>query len=92
MPIDDDVRPRIQLGRDMSAQTYIGTLRARQRIKRDYERLWKQTYDIREKYRKRYRKKERWERDKVGLRLKGLEIYEKTNDEVDRLYRRIFGS
>lgn len=63
----------------------------RRDIRRDYEQLWVKTYEIREKYRKRYRKKERWERDKIGTRLKGQEIMEKTAGEVDRLYDAIFG-
>jgi|GEM_PF-2195395 len=67
------------------------SLLRRRDIKSDYERMWQVTYDIREKYRKRYRKKDRWERDKIGARLKGQEIFEKTNDEVERLYKTIFG-
>lgn len=37
LPVDDDVRPRIQLGRGMSAKDYLLTLREKDRIKRDFE-------------------------------------------------------
>ena len=35
LPVDDDVRPRIGLGRGMSAKDYLLTLRERDRIKRE---------------------------------------------------------
>jgi aspartyl-tRNA(Asn)/glutamyl-tRNA(Gln) amidotransferase subunit A len=37
LPVDDDVRPRIGLGRGMSAKDYLLTLRERDRIKREFE-------------------------------------------------------
>ena len=37
LPIDDDVRPRIGIGRDMSAKDYLLTLRERDRVKREFE-------------------------------------------------------
>ena len=37
LPVDDDVRPRIGIGRDMSAKDYLLTLRERDRIKREFE-------------------------------------------------------
>jgi aspartyl-tRNA(Asn)/glutamyl-tRNA(Gln) amidotransferase subunit A len=36
-PVDDDVRPRIQLGRDMSARDYLHLLREREALKRDWD-------------------------------------------------------
>lgn len=36
LPVDDDVRPRIQLGRDMSARDYLLALREREGIKREF--------------------------------------------------------
>ncbi|MDX1433754.1 MAG: amidase, partial [Gammaproteobacteria bacterium] len=36
LPVDDDVRPRIQLGRDMTARDYLLTLREREAIKREF--------------------------------------------------------
>jgi aspartyl-tRNA(Asn)/glutamyl-tRNA(Gln) amidotransferase subunit A len=36
LPVDDDVRPRIQPGRDMPAKEYIGYLREREAIKREF--------------------------------------------------------
>jgi len=36
LPVDDDVRPRIQPGRDMSAKDYLLTLRERETIKREF--------------------------------------------------------
>ncbi len=62
----------------------------RRDVKSDYEKIWSVTYDIREKYRKRYKRKNRWERDKIGSRLKGQEIFDRTKDSVDRLYGTIF--
>ena len=57
-------------------------------IKRDYERLWRITYEIRDKY---YRKRgARWRKDKIHQREKGDEIFKRTNKYVDRLYRRLF--
>lgn len=66
-----------------------GLLRRRD-VKSGYEKIWSVTYDIREKYRKRYKRKDRWERDKIGSRLKGQEIFDRTHKEVDRLYSTIF--
>ena len=37
LPVDDDVRPRIQIGRDMSARDYLLTLREREEIKREFD-------------------------------------------------------
>jgi aspartyl-tRNA(Asn)/glutamyl-tRNA(Gln) amidotransferase subunit A len=37
LPVDNDVRPRIQLGRGMSAKDYLLTLREKDRIKREFE-------------------------------------------------------
>ena len=37
LPVDDDVRPRIQAGRNMLAKDYLLTLRERETIKRDFE-------------------------------------------------------
>ena len=37
LPVDDDVRPRIQVGRGMSARDYLLTLREKDRIKREFE-------------------------------------------------------
>ncbi len=37
LPVDDDVRPRIQLGRGMSAEDYLLTLREKDRIMREFE-------------------------------------------------------
>ncbi len=37
LPIDEAVRPRIWIGRDMSAREYLETLRQREAIKRDYD-------------------------------------------------------
>ncbi len=37
LPVDDDVRPRIQLGRGMSAKDYLQTLREKDRIQREFE-------------------------------------------------------
>ena len=36
LPVDDDIRPRIQPGRDMPAREYIGYLREREAIKREF--------------------------------------------------------
>lgn len=38
LPVDDDVRPRIQAGRNMLAKDYLLTLRERGTIKREFER------------------------------------------------------
>jgi len=37
LPVDDDVRPRIGLGRGMSAKDYLLTLRERDHIKREFD-------------------------------------------------------
>ena len=37
LPVDDDVRPRIQIGKGMSARDYLITLRERETIKRDFD-------------------------------------------------------
>lgn len=37
LPVDDDVRPRIQVGRGMSARDYLLTLREKDRIKREFD-------------------------------------------------------
>lgn len=37
LPVDDDVRPRIGLGRGLSVKDYLLTLRERDRIKREFE-------------------------------------------------------
>jgi aspartyl-tRNA(Asn)/glutamyl-tRNA(Gln) amidotransferase subunit A len=37
LPVDDDVRPRIQLGRGVSAKDYLLALREKDRIKREFE-------------------------------------------------------
>ncbi|MCA9552767.1 MAG: hypothetical protein KC933_22220 [Myxococcales bacterium] len=63
----------------------------RRDIRGDYETLWRVTYDIRDKYAKKYRKEDRWKRDKIIARQKDQEIFEKTRGEVDRLYTAIFG-
>ena len=60
----------------------------RRSVRRDYERLWRKTYNIREKYRK--KRGERWKRDKILARRKDQEVFEATHKEVDRLYDRIF--
>ena len=36
LPVDDDVRPRIQLGRDLSARDYLLLLRERENLKREW--------------------------------------------------------
>jgi len=56
-------------------------------IVRDYSRIWKLTYDLREKYRK--KKGRRWERDRIFSRQKDADIYDATHKIVDRLYERI---
>lgn len=60
----------------------------RRPVRRDYERLWRKTYAIREKYRK--KRGERWKRDKILARRKDQEIFDATRKEVDRLYAKIF--
>jgi aspartyl-tRNA(Asn)/glutamyl-tRNA(Gln) amidotransferase subunit A len=35
-PVDDDIRPRIRPGRDMLAREYLGTLREREAVKREF--------------------------------------------------------
>ncbi|MGA8051719.1 MAG: amidase family protein, partial [Burkholderiales bacterium] len=37
LPVDDDVRPRIGVGRGMSAKDYLLALRERDRVKREFE-------------------------------------------------------
>jgi aspartyl-tRNA(Asn)/glutamyl-tRNA(Gln) amidotransferase subunit A len=37
LPVDDDVRPRIQLGRDISAKDYLMLLREREGLKRQWD-------------------------------------------------------
>ncbi|MEX2615033.1 MAG: amidase [Alphaproteobacteria bacterium] len=37
LPIDDAVRPRIWIGRDMTARVYIDTLRRREEVKREFD-------------------------------------------------------
>jgi aspartyl-tRNA(Asn)/glutamyl-tRNA(Gln) amidotransferase subunit A len=37
LPLDDDVRPRIQVGREMSARDYLLVLREQQAIKREFD-------------------------------------------------------
>jgi aspartyl-tRNA(Asn)/glutamyl-tRNA(Gln) amidotransferase subunit A len=37
LPVDDDVRPRIQVGRDITAKEYLHILREQQAIKRSFE-------------------------------------------------------
>ncbi|MDJ0957788.1 MAG: amidase [Arenicellales bacterium] len=37
LPVDDDVRPRIAIGRDMSARDYLLTLREQQQIKAEFD-------------------------------------------------------
>ncbi|MGQ0545780.1 MAG: amidase [Betaproteobacteria bacterium] len=37
LPVDDDVRPRIQLGRGMSAKEYLLLLRGREALKREWD-------------------------------------------------------
>jgi aspartyl-tRNA(Asn)/glutamyl-tRNA(Gln) amidotransferase subunit A len=37
LPVDDDVRPRIQVGRNMTAKEYLHILREQQAIKRGFE-------------------------------------------------------
>ena len=58
-------------------------------ILREYERLWKKTYDIRDDYKK--KKGKRWEKDKIFARQKDAEIYDATRVHVEALYRLIFG-
>jgi hypothetical protein len=57
------------------------------RILRDYSRVWKLTYDLREKYRK--KKGKRWERERIFSRQKDADIYDATHKIVDALYERI---
>ncbi len=60
---------------------------SRRGIRRDYERLWRVTYEVRDKY---YRKRgPRWRKDKIYQRQKGQEIFERTQKYVDRLYRKL---
>ncbi len=61
----------------------------RRDIRGDYERLWKVTYEVREKWRKK-KTKQRWKRDKINQHLKNLEVFEKTQSYVDRLYKRLY--
>jgi len=56
-------------------------------IVRDYSRIWKRTYQLREKYRK--KKGKRFERDRIFSRQKDADIYDATHKIVDRLYERI---
>jgi hypothetical protein len=63
----------------------------RRDIRGDYETLWRVTYDIRDKYAKKYKKEDRWKREKIIGRQKDQEIFEKTRGEVDRLYAALFG-
>lgn len=37
LPIDEAVRPRIWIGKDMTAKTYLGTLKKREFVKREYD-------------------------------------------------------
>jgi hypothetical protein len=57
------------------------------RVLKQYEALWKKTYEIRKKWAK--KKGDRFKKDKIHARLKGLEIMEKTERHVDRLYQLI---
>ena len=57
-------------------------------IRRDYERMWRITYDIRSKYSR--KSGSRWKRDKIYHRQKGQEIFKRTAKYVDRVYRKLF--
>ena len=57
------------------------------KILREYSRIWKLTYDLREKYRKKRGK--RWERERIFSRQKDADIYDATHKLVDSLYERI---
>lgn len=61
---------------------------SRKDIRRDYERMWRITYDIREKYRR--KSGPRWKRDKIYQREKGKEIFKRTNKYVNRVYDKLF--
>lgn len=60
----------------------------RRPLKKDYERLWRKTYSIRDKYRR--KRGERWKRDKILARRKNRDVFEATRKEVDRVYDQIF--
>jgi hypothetical protein len=57
------------------------------KILREYSRIWKLTYDLREKYRR--KKGKRWERERIYSRQKDADIYDATHKLVDSLYERI---
>ena len=66
------------------------SLVSRRDIRRDYERMWRTTYEIRDKY---YRMKgPRWKRDKIFQREKGQEIFKKTKVYVNRIYGKLIQS
>ncbi len=56
-------------------------------VKRDYERLWRITYEINEKY---YRKRgPRWKKEKIYQREKAEETFRRTRRYVNRLYKKL---
>ncbi|MBK6685683.1 MAG: FHA domain-containing protein [Deltaproteobacteria bacterium] len=58
------------------------------RILEDYKALWKITYEVRDKWRK--QKGDRYEKEKIIVRFKDQEVFEKTRSMVDRLYAAVF--
>lgn len=58
------------------------------RILEDYKTLWKVTYEVREKWKK--QKGDRYEKEKIIVRFKDQEVFEKTRATVDRLYAAVF--
>lgn len=59
-----------------------------EKIKDDYEELWKKTFEIRDKWAK--KKGESWKKTKVINRQKDQEVFVKTRGHVDKVYRAIF--
>lgn len=58
------------------------------KVLRPYSRIWKKTYDLRDKYRK--KKGPRWQKERIFSRQKDADIFEATRKDVDALHKYLF--
>lgn len=64
------------------------TLIRDKKVLRPYSRIWKKTYELRDKYRK--KKGPRWQRERIFSRQKDAEIFDATRKDVSALYEYMF--
>lgn len=62
----------------------------RRDVLKEYQALWRKTYELRERWSRLARRKPAWERDKIYARKASAEIFKSTSEHVDKLWNTLF--